>query len=88
MPTSGGRARPLERWQATVVAGMPPTPGRGLPGAEPMQPGPVERIHEASSSILEDVGVVFRDPIALDDWKNMNADVRGEKTPRIVPRGE
>ena len=30
-------------------------------------------------AILEEVGVVFRDPIALDDWKRAGADVRGER---------
>ncbi len=29
----------------------------------------VERIDAASMDILETVGVLFRDPIALDDWK-------------------
>ena len=29
-------------------------------------------------AILEEVGVVFRDPIALEDWKSAGADVRGE----------
>ncbi len=28
--------------------------------------------------ILEEVGVVFRDPIALEDWRKAGADVRGE----------
>lgn len=30
-------------------------------------------------AILEEVGVIFRDPIALDDWKKAGADVRGER---------
>ena len=38
----------------------------------------VEMIDNASLGILEDVGVVFRDDIALDDWKRAGADVRGE----------
>jgi len=58
---------------------MRPTLKRGLPVVEPMDADQVERIHEASLAILEEVGVVFRDPIALDDWKRVGADVRGER---------
>ena len=39
----------------------------------------VERIHEASLAILEDVGVDFRDPIALAQWREAGADVAGER---------
>lgn len=55
---------------------MLPTLKRGLPVVEPMDAEQVERIHEASLAILEDVGVVFRDPIAVEDWKRAGADVR------------
>jgi trimethylamine--corrinoid protein Co-methyltransferase len=58
---------------------MLPTLKYGLPVVEPMNEEQVERIHQASLAILEDVGVVFRDPIALDDWKKAGADVRGER---------
>jgi trimethylamine--corrinoid protein Co-methyltransferase len=58
---------------------MLPTLTRGLPLVEPMTPDQVERIHQASMAILEEVGVVFRDPIALDDWRKAGADVRGER---------
>ena len=49
-----------------------------LPLTEPMSRDQVEMIDNASLDILEDVGVVFRDDIALDDWKRAGADVRGE----------
>lgn len=58
---------------------MLPTLRRGLPVVEPMDADQVERIHEASLAILEEVGVVFRDPIALDDWKRAGADVRDDR---------
>jgi trimethylamine--corrinoid protein Co-methyltransferase len=58
---------------------MLPTLTRGLPVIEPMDAEQVERIHEASLDLLEEVGVVFRDPIALADWKTAGADVRGER---------
>ncbi|ESZ23966.1 trimethylamine methyltransferase [Mesorhizobium sp. L2C067A000] len=57
---------------------MLPTLKRGLPVVEPMDAEQVERIHEASLSILEEVGVVFRDPIAIEDWKRVGADVRAD----------
>ncbi|HUF88092.1 MAG TPA: trimethylamine methyltransferase family protein [Thermohalobaculum sp.] len=52
---------------------------RNLPVVEPMTPEQVARIDRASMDILEEVGVVFRDPVALDDWKRAGADVRGER---------
>ena len=51
---------------------------RNIPLCEVMDEEHVERIDNASMTILEDIGVVFRDDIALEDWKNAGADVRGE----------
>jgi trimethylamine--corrinoid protein Co-methyltransferase len=58
---------------------MLPALKRGLPVVEPLDGDQIERLHEASMAILEEVGVVFRDPIALQDWKKVGADVRGER---------
>ncbi|MGI9492445.1 MAG: trimethylamine methyltransferase family protein [Geminicoccaceae bacterium] len=58
---------------------MLPTLKRNLPLVEPMTPEQIERIDQASLDILEDVGVVFRDPIAIQDWKRAGATVRGER---------
>ena len=57
---------------------MLPALRRRLPLTEPMDAEQVERIDAASMSILEDVGVIFRDEIALADWRRAGADVRGE----------
>ncbi|APX12312.1 trimethylamine methyltransferase family protein [Tateyamaria omphalii] len=57
---------------------MLPALKHGLPLVEPMTAEQVARIDDASMGILEDVGVMFRDPIALADWKRAGADVRGE----------
>ena len=57
---------------------MLPALKRSLPLTEPLNEEQVARIDEASMGILEEVGVVFRDPIALEDWKRAGADVRGE----------
>jgi len=62
---------------------MLPTLRRGLPVVEPMDAEQVERIHEASLAILEEVGVVFRDPIAIEDWKRAGADVRADDRVRL-----
>ncbi len=58
---------------------MLPSLRRRLPLVEPMTPEQVERIDSASMAILEEVGVVFRDPIALADWKRAGAEIRDER---------
>jgi trimethylamine---corrinoid protein Co-methyltransferase len=73
----GGRAaRRLSR--ETTDFTMLPGLTRALPLCEVMSEAQVRRIDEASMSILENVGIVFRDPIALEDWRKAGADVRGE----------
>jgi len=57
---------------------MLPSLKRGIPLTEPMSAERIAQIDSASMDILERVGVVFRDPIALEDWKRAGADVRGE----------
>ena len=57
---------------------MLPALKRRLPHTEVMDAEQVQRIDAASMDILENVGVVFRDPIALEDWRNAGAKVRGE----------
>jgi len=58
---------------------MLPALKRNLPLTEPMDAEQIERIDAASMHILENVGVVFRDDIALADWRNAGAKVEGEK---------
>ncbi|RDD60425.1 trimethylamine methyltransferase family protein [Ferruginivarius sediminum] len=58
---------------------MLPNLTRGIPLTEPMSEEEIVRIDAASMWILEEVGVVFRDAVALDDWKRAGADVRGER---------
>ncbi|MCP4316444.1 MAG: trimethylamine methyltransferase family protein [Hyphomicrobiales bacterium] len=52
---------------------------RNLPLCEPMDEEQIVKIDDASMSILEEVGVVFRDPIALRDWQDAGARVDGER---------
>ncbi|MCH2163265.1 MAG: trimethylamine methyltransferase family protein [Marinovum sp.] len=57
---------------------MLPALKRGIPLTEPMDQEQIERIDAASMHILENVGVVFRDDIALEDWRKAGAKVEGE----------
>ena len=75
--TRRGRGARRAVRQARDVS-MLPALTTGLPLTEPMCQDQIARIDAASMSILEDVGVVFRDPVALEDWKRVGADVRGE----------
>ena len=58
---------------------MLPQLTRNLPYVEPMSLEQVLRIHNASMAILEEVGVDFRDPVALQQWKDAGAKVVGER---------
>ncbi|SLN39456.1 Trimethylamine methyltransferase (MTTB) [Roseovarius albus] len=51
---------------------------RKMPLTELMDQEQVERIDNASMHILENVGVHFRDEVALEDWKKVGAKVVGE----------
>ena len=57
---------------------MLPALKRRLPHTEPLTPEQVEKIDAASMDILENVGVQFRDDIALADWKRAGANVVGD----------
>ncbi len=72
----GRGARKAQRQTRDVT--MLPALKRGIPLMEPMNAERVAQIDAASMDILENVGVVFRDPIALEDWKRAGADVRRE----------
>ena len=58
---------------------MLPSLRHGIPYTEPLAPDEIVRIDEASMAILEEVGVDFRDPVALEDWKAAGAKVEGER---------
>src|SRR6056300_30135 len=74
----GGRRERRDLRMRPDHAMLPHLTGR-LPLTEPMNAEQIERIDRASLDILEDVGVVFRDDIALEDWRRAGADVRGER---------
>lgn len=39
----------------------------------------IERIHKAAMSILETIGIEFRDPLAVKHWRDAGAQVEGER---------
>ncbi|MCV2870271.1 trimethylamine methyltransferase family protein [Defluviimonas sp. WL0002] len=75
---SGGRGA-RRAMRAAPDFEMLPALKRALPECEPMTPEQIARIDDASMLILDEVGVVFRDDIALEDWRKAGADVRGER---------
>ncbi|MCR9126743.1 MAG: trimethylamine methyltransferase family protein [Rhodobacteraceae bacterium] len=72
----GRGARKAQRQTRDIT--MLPALHRRLPPVEPMDPDQVARIDAASMDILENVGVCFRDPVALADWRRAGARVVGE----------
>ncbi len=73
----GGRGSRREL-RSAINTTMLPALKRKLPLVEPMDDAQIERIDRASMDILEDVGVIFRDPQAIADWKSVGADVRDD----------
>jgi trimethylamine--corrinoid protein Co-methyltransferase len=74
---SGGRAaRVSARTNPPPV--YLPTLNRQVGPINLLSPEGVEKIHNAAMTILETTGIVFRDPVALADWKKYGAKVDGE----------
>ncbi|MEL7466135.1 MAG: trimethylamine methyltransferase family protein [Pseudomonadota bacterium] len=74
---AGGRAARRTLRTARDVR-MLPGLTRNIPVTEVMSGSEVEKIDAASMDILENVGVQFRDPIALEDWRKAGAKVVDE----------
>jgi trimethylamine---corrinoid protein Co-methyltransferase len=75
---AGGRAARRALRTARDVR-MLPGLTRAIAECEVMDPEHVERIHDASMDILETIGVQFRDPVAIADWKAAGAAVEGDR---------
>ncbi len=63
---------------------MLPTLERGLPTVDALSDEGVERLHDASMRVLENTGIDFRDPVALEDWRQAGAEVEGQRV--RIPR--
>ena len=70
-----GARKAIRRTRDTT---MLPALKRRLAPVEPLSAEQVERIDAAAMDILENVGVVFRDPVALEDWREAGAEVDGD----------
>ncbi len=74
----GSARTSLRELRTRSVDTMLPGLSRGLPLTEPLDEDQIKRIDHESMRILEEVGVMFRDPIALQQWKDAGAHVEGE----------
>ena len=79
MATRRGGRDARRTLRTTKREGMLPSLKHGLPYTEPLDDEQIARIHDASMSILEEVGVDFRDPIALEQWRRAGAKIEGER---------
>ncbi len=77
-PARGGRSA-RRALRTTPKFNMLPALKRSIPLCEPMGVEQIHRIDDASMSILEEVGVIFRDPVALKQWKEAGARIDGER---------
>lgn len=82
---AGGRAA-RRTLRSTRDYRMLPGLERKIPDCEVMDQDHVEMIDAASMDILENVGVQFRDPIALDDWRKAGAKRDQKWQPRTRDR--
>jgi trimethylamine--corrinoid protein Co-methyltransferase len=75
-----GRAARVEvvRAQRAAVNRLPAVK-HGLEPMRAVSDDQLERIHQASLDILQDVGIEFRDTVALDQWRAAGAEVDGQR---------
>ncbi len=73
----GSRAMRAARTAKTITA--LPTLKCAIPVYEVLNKEGLELIHEASMQILEQVGIDFRDQLALETWREAGAEVDGER---------
>lgn len=88
-PESSGRQRrgarrALRAARSTKTVAALPTLQRKIPVYEVLNEEGLELIHEASMKILEEVGIDFRDQVALASWREAGAEISGERV--RIPR--
>ena len=71
----GRAARRRQRTAAPIVQKRYVT--REIPVYELLDEAGVELLHRTSMQILEEIGIDFRDRVAIADWKEAGADVKG-----------
>jgi trimethylamine--corrinoid protein Co-methyltransferase len=78
--TSKRRGREGRLAQRSAASGRHlPTLVRHLEPFSAVDEEAIERIHNASMRILEEIGVSFRDDTALDDWRRIGATVKDDR---------
>ncbi len=74
------RKRSRRRERSTFKLAPPlSTLTRKIPAYEILQTDGIEKIHDASMQILEELGIEFRDNEALQLWKDAGAEVAGQR---------
>ena len=73
----GTQGRHHERGSAPIIQRRPVV--RRIPDYEYFTEEGLERIHQASMTILEEVGIDFRDAVAIAAWRKAGAKVVGER---------
>ncbi|TIU63007.1 MAG: trimethylamine methyltransferase, partial [Mesorhizobium sp.] len=71
---SGGRDARQKMRSERAVTYMPPM-DRGLPYMDLLNADELQRLHEYSMQILEEIGIEFRDDEAIVLWQAAGADV-------------
>jgi len=71
----GGRASRREARTSNALTSLPVL-DRTVPVYELLDPEQLDRVHQASLKILEEIGIEFRDDEAADMWRNAGADVQ------------
>lgn len=81
----GGRGARRSARQSTIQVALPEL-ARRIPVYEVLNEEGLDLIHEASLGILEQTGIEFRDAESLAIWRELGADVTGERVriPRLL----
>ncbi len=73
------RRRRAQRIRTPAIIGGQPNISRNLPVYEILDQANIEAVHDHSMQILEQVGIEFRDTVALASWAQAGADVKGSR---------
>ena len=85
MTRRSGRARTRRRTlKEAPSAEIPSAFIRNIPPYDMVGEDRLDAIHAASMRIVEEIGIEFRDPVALASWKDSGADVSGTRV--RIPR--
>ena len=75
----GGRNAARQAADAAKIAPPLGTIRYGIKPVEAVNAEQLERIHRASIKILKEIGIDFRDEVALRQWREAGADVKGSR---------